>query len=370
MNRILYICAFVPNQYSAGENFSRQILQSISENNPVDLIYFKYSTDQPYIKASEKVQVLKEFRNSRTVKILNAFLFPLLFPLFTVRFNLARLRYIKRCIKKTKYDLIVFDFSQTFLFARFIKGVPKLLNCHDVITQRYSRIYSGLLSPWVKQSEKYVLNARGTTIFCPSEKDSNLVARLTGRDAIPTTILIDNMVLEAMPKKVDDYFIFFANWKRPDNSEGLAWFLKQVLPDLSGDFKAIIIGAGLSESLKSQITRFGNIEYKGFIDNPYPILANAKALISPLFTGAGIKVKVLESLCCGTEVIGSDISFEGVPETYSNFIINVNTSAEIAGAITDFETHMDAKKELKRLFVSTYPGDSIADWINKGIYDM
>jgi len=34
----------------------------------------------------------------------------------------------------------------------------------------------------------------------------------------------------------------------------------------------------------------------------------SKALISPLFTGAGIKVKVIEALACGIPVIGTDIA--------------------------------------------------------------
>ena len=173
------------------------------------LIYFKYASDENYHAESINVNVLKVFKNSKSVKVLNFLMFPVIFPLFTVRFNFFRLSYIKNVIRNKRYSLIVFDFNQTFLYAKFIKGITKLFYCDDVIAQRYSRVYHGAFAPFVRLSEKYVLNTENVKIFCPSEKDKLLLSDLYNADAQITSVFIDKFAIQSYPVTVDNYFVFF-----------------------------------------------------------------------------------------------------------------------------------------------------------------
>ena len=59
----------------------------------------------------------------------------------------------------------------------------------------------------------------------------------------------------------------------------------------------------------------------GFVDNPYKIMSESLGLIAPLFHGAGIKVKVIESLACGTPVIGTEVAFEGIDFIENKYLI-------------------------------------------------
>jgi glycosyltransferase involved in cell wall biosynthesis len=363
MKRILYITAFVPSRISAGENFSRQLINDISNENRVDLVFFKYRHDADYVIESKNVTVLKVFRNSLFVKIVNFILCPVIFPLFSARFNLIRLLIIKRIMKKTTYDKVVFDFSRTFLYARFLENLPAIMYSHDIIAQRYSRIYFGLLAPIARISERFVLKRRNATIFTPSEKDSILLNNLYSVKSEPTTIFVDKTVTDSVPVEVGDYFVFFANWSRPDNAEGLKWFLNNVYPILNSKIRFKIIGSGVSERLMSLISGNPDFEYLGFMDNPYPVISNSKALISPLFTGAGIKVKVIESLSCGTPAIGTMISFEGISDTYSRYLIRAESAADFVSAIENFSTSLSEKIEVKSFFLNTYFKNTIANFI-------
>jgi glycosyltransferase involved in cell wall biosynthesis len=364
MKRILFITAFVPSRVGAGENFSRQLINDIAERNSIDLIFFRYATDNDYELERENVKVLKIFRNSLLIKIMNVIFFPFLFPLFTVRFNFARLLYIKRLLRISDYDMVVFDFSQTFLFAKFISDIPVILNCHDVIAQRYSRIYYGLLEPFARISEKFVLSDQGYTVFNHSEKDSALLKKHYSIISKATTVFIEESVIESVPEKVGDYFVFFANWGRPDNSKGLEWFIRNVYPYLKTKNIFKIIGSGLPDSILKMIERTDGIKYLGFINNPYPIISDSSGLISPLFTGAGIKVKVIEALACGTFVIGTSVSFEGISDKYSRYLILAESPEEFISALNGFKTEIVEKTALKKLFLGSYKRNTISEYIN------
>jgi glycosyltransferase involved in cell wall biosynthesis len=364
MKRILFITAFVPSKIAAGENISRQLINDLAFENEIDLIFFKYRDNENYITENKNVHVIKVFRNSSLIKLVNSLLFPWLFPLFTVRFNIFRLLLIKKIINKNNYDLLFFDFSQTFLFAKFITGIPLILNSHDVITQRFSRIYHGLFVPFTRYSERFVISNKCAKIFTLSEKDRLLIKQLYSIDSTVSSVYLDTAIINSLPEYVGNYLVFFGNWSRPDNSDGLRWFLKNVLPELDIDIQFRIIGSGLPTDLGSSISNYPGIKYLGFIENPYPVISNAKALLSPLFTGAGIKVKVLEALACGTPVIGTEISFEGISEKYSRFIIKADTSDEFVSVIRKFEFDLPAKHELKGLFINSYLNRSISAYIN------
>jgi glycosyltransferase involved in cell wall biosynthesis len=365
MRRILVVTAFVPSRIGAGENFTRQMINDLSAFNHIDLIYFKYHADKDYVRESENVSIIKVYSNNTIIKIINFLSFPFLFPLFTVRFNLFRMLYIKKLIRKSGYHCILLDFSQTFLFGRFIRNLPVILNCHDVIAQRYSRIYYGFFLPLVRTSERFVLKGRNYKIFNHSEKDSILLNQIYSIKSEVTSLYFDEEVLKTIPAITDTYFVFFANWKRRDNLSGLIWFLNYVQPSLGDDLKFVVIGSGLTFKMEKRLTELNNFQYLGFVDNPYPVISNAAALISPLFTGAGIKVKVMEALACGTPVIGTHIAFEGVSLIFNKFMIQANTSEEFISALNGFRNDIGQKQELKGIAGSYDKRHSISDFIRE-----
>lgn len=118
-------------------------------------------------------------------------------------------------------------------------------------------------------------------------------------------------------KKINVYenrFCFYGAWNRKENSECLEWFLKNVYPKLSADFEFVVIGGGISDSLKEKIHLYKNFSYLGFVDDPVKEIAKCQALITPLHKGAGVKVKVIDALSSGTCVVGTKVAFEGIED--------------------------------------------------------
>ena len=125
----------------------------------------------------------------------------------------------------------------------------------------------------------------------------------------------------------------------------------------------------MPEELQAKIKSNSSIEYIGFVDNPYPIIAQAKGLIAPLFHGAGVKVKVIESLSLGTPVMGTDITFEGIDNINyckdKNALINIS-SLNFYEAISQlFSLSVRDKKYIQESFIKNYNSTKFMDHLRE-----
>ena len=261
---------------------------------------------------------------------------------------------------------MIFDHSQVFLYARLMRNcIPKYLICHDVITQRISRSSNCFFAKIATYSERMVLNARNSSVFSFSSKDCELIYSLFDRRADLCLDYIDMLAESASPTKTGDYFVFFAYWGRRDNIDGLRWFYNHVVPKIDKETEFVIIGKGINTDSINCGNALIKSNIMGFVDNPYNIIANAKALISPLFTGAGIKVKVIEALACGPPVIGTDISFEGFDSKYNKFMLTCKTPDDYIRYMFDIDFSIDERKEFKLMFVDSYKSKTIPNYIDE-----
>lgn len=363
MKRILFITAFNPSKLDAGSNYTRQLLSDIGKTHHVDLVIFKYHEQELYKPESEYVKILEVITISTKLKVLGMLSLPFIFPLFTSRFSYKVLNRIKQHIDKNTYDIVYFDFSQTFAYSLFIRHPRKLLMAHDVIQQRYER-RNKISAWWIKLCEGSLLKT-ADMIFTFSDKDCCLIKNLYSLNSNSTSFYIQKEAMEAVPSGTSDYFVFYGNWNRPDNYESLKWFLDNVYDLLHKDLQFKIIGMRMPKEYVDRLDKIENVEYIGFVDNPYQMIANAKALISPLHNGAGVKVKVIEALACGTPVIGTDIAFEGINNNFKSLMIRANNPSEYKEQIEHLSISLDERREFKKKFVDNYTDKPVLTYLSK-----
>jgi glycosyltransferase involved in cell wall biosynthesis len=366
MKNILLVTAFKPSRRAAGENYTRQFIIDISRYCRVDLLYFENKPGQLF--ECRNTRVLRVFPDTLPRKLCNAAARPFLFPLFTVRFNRRRMKFLRKVLAENKYEVVIFDFSQTFLFSKHIAHESVVLNMHDVIYQKYTRVYHGLLSKWVKRTEAAMLKGNYKAIFSYSGKDRQIIKDNYRIRSLVNSSYLDTDVMEVQPEKADDYFVFFGNWKRRDNSTGLRSFLKKALPQLNKKIEIKIVGPSLPTDIEKTISTINNVVYLGFVDNPYRVLADAKALIAPILSGAGIKVKVLESFACGSPVIGFPLAFEGFSDKYDDYKIEVDNFDDMAAAINRHRVNIQEKRALKNLVMEAYTANPLAEYVKTLIF--
>lgn len=358
MKKILFITPFSLSTNHAGIVYSRQLLEELSNSYRIDVVSFHYKGEKEYFPKGN-INIIKNVEINTTSKLIGVLSVFGIFPLFAARFRWRICQYLQSQIDKDDYDYIYFDFSQTFAYASFIDHPNKILMAHDVMAQKYSRMNT-YLKPWAIRSERKLL--KEGKVFTFSEKDCRLIKELYDIDSLSTTFFLSKEVQEAEPS-VGDYFVFFGGWSRKENYEALEWFVDEVHP-LIPEEKYKIIGGGMPDALRKKIETLTSFEYLGFVDNPYPIIAKAKAEIAPLRKGAGVKVKCIDALGCGTPVIGTDVAFEGIPEEFSSFMIKADTASEFVAAISNLNLTIDDRVRFKEFFIEKYNNKKILSYIN------
>lgn len=371
MKKILFVTAFTPEENCGGGKNTIGLINDLSGSFEVDLIYWKSKSEGSYTVPNKSVFIQKIFKSSRLHRLLNIVLMPFLYRAFTGKFNWLNLVRIRSIVKKNNYDIIFFDHSQVFIYAKFMdKKTPKFLLSLDVISQRISRISTRLTQKFCVLSESFCLSVQNSHSIVLNEKDRNLMKQFFGIDSTVCFVYFDDKVVSSVSGVLNDEFVFFGNWIREDNLNGIIWFFDYVLPLIKTKIKIKIIGTSNYDFSKYNQSNAEVISL-GFVDNPYPIISNCKAMIAPLFTGAGVKVKVIESFACGTAVIGTEIAFEGISKDYASMMFKAHKPQEYAEYINNSDkiNFTPAERdELRNKFLETYQSETIPNLILKLTY--
>ncbi len=124
--------------------------------------------------------------------------------------------------------------------------------------------------------------------------------------------------------KIDIGFIGSLDW-RP-NVEGLQWFLSTVWPgvqDLYPDtFRIHIAGRNMPIKIKKQASK--NVVIHGEVADAIEFIQRYDYFVVPLFSGSGMRVKILEAMAMGKIVLSTHIGIEGIPATPDKEFIKVN----------------------------------------------
>jgi len=126
----------------------------------------------------------------------------------------------------------------------------------------------------------------------------------------------------------------------PANTDGLFWFIKEVLPHV--DIRLQIVGKGM-ENIKPRLPNDNRIELYGSVADIKEFLENADIMILPIFKGSGMKVKTCEAMMYGKYIIGSSESFEGYNVDFNEIGALANTKEEFILAIQRFTERFNNK---------------------------
>ena len=99
---------------------------------------------------------------------------------------------------------------------------------------------------------------------------------------------------------------------RPENYQACIWFIDQVMPLLRDiDVRFVVAGNRPPKVLTSR--RSERVLITGFVEDETPLFSHSMCFVSPLLTGAGIKVKNIEAISSGIPVLTNEIGIEGIP---------------------------------------------------------
>lgn len=368
MKKILFITPYPVNNLTAGQSYTMQLLEDLATHNQIDIVTFGYPNHDNKNFSSNNLSYVKTYTHGRILKLFSVLSMFFLFPVFSARFNLNLFFFLKK--NRDFYDLIYLDFSQTFVYSLFFRDVKFVLMVHDVQYQKFSRKYKNyFLLKWIYFSEKIVFSNKKNVIFSFSKKDSDLIESAYGLSSKVVGFYLQKNVLNVSYNlsyfEEANYLCLFGVWSREENLESLLFFFEVIFPQINPGFnyKVKVIGGGLSELIKEKYAS-ASVQFLGFVDDPYPIIANSRALIAPLFHGAGVKVKTIEALACGTPVIGSAVALEGI-DFKCDWLFEASSLKEYLDSIQMCLTlTYENKLMIRSSFLDYYSGKKFVDYVN------
>lgn len=120
------------------------------------------------------------------------------------------------------------------------------------------------------------------------------------------------------------------------NQEGLEWFLTKVWNKILNDHpnaELHIAGRNCSSNVKKTIDVAKNTKFFGEVASSKDFLAAHSILIVPLFSGSGIRVKIIEGMAMGKAIVTTSIGAEGIPIEYKKHAIIADTAEDFTEAI-------------------------------------
>jgi succinoglycan biosynthesis protein ExoO len=129
----------------------------------------------------------------------------------------------------------------------------------------------------------------------------------------------------------DDRILFVGSNTAP-NVSGLAQFLADVWPAVRSARPGAQLDVAGSVARAFTAAPEG-VRFLGVVDSLAPLYAEAGVVISPLNTGSGLKIKLIEAMAEGKAIVASPITLQGVEDIASDAVVVAEEPRAFAEAL-------------------------------------
>lgn len=257
-------------------------------------------------------------------------------------------------LKENEYDIIQLEGPYMGYYIPIIKKFSKAkisLRAHNVEHEIWARKaanesnlvtskYLSMLSKRIRQHENKILNSADLLVPI-SERDEKLLLELNPSlrsVVIPAGVDADNYPESKDPEYPSLFFIGSLDWM--PNQEGLIWFLDNVWPEVqkANEVKFHVAGRNAPGWLERKI-RSKEAVFHYEVEDAYEFMNRYAIMVSPIFSGSGIRIKILEAMMMGKVVISTRIGSEGISYTHGENILLADDPSTFTRFILDYSTN-------------------------------
>ncbi|MCY7409087.1 MAG: glycosyltransferase family 4 protein [Chitinophagales bacterium] len=234
------------------------------------------------------------------------------------------------------YLLVIRKFSQAKIVLR-AHNIEHLIWERNSTTARpgAKKWYLQTLAARMKEFEIYNLNSCDALVAITNVDAAKFVemgCKLPLHTS-PVGVNINGGVESNLPvEKQSVFFIGSMDWL--PNREGVEWFLDIVFPKVLSAFPAVkffMAGRNFPDNFPER--PFPNLEIVGEVENSKAFIRSKSIMIVPLFSGSGMRVKIIEAMAEGKPVVSTAIGAEGLNATDGVNILIADTADAFARQI-------------------------------------
>ena len=370
--KILVLSNKAPFPANDGSSIAISNLALGLADNGIDLHLLTINTKK-HFKADEKIDAfIKEKTHYQSVykdtnpSIIGAFLN--LFSrhsYFVSRFYFSEFESaLIQLLKTQSFDIIQLEGVFMASYIAIIKKYSKskiTLRAHNVEHQIWDRLLiqeksilkRAYLSLQNKRLKKFELQAfdKCDAIVTITDIDKQTIKSLMPSQKIETCLTGLNLTDYSpvtIPQKQNTVF-HFASMDWMPNVEAVDWLLEKVWNDVLNEMpeaKLMLAGRGMPASLlqkaSANITIIDNVPSSSEFYNTYDIM------LVPLWSGSGLRIKLVEGLAYGKAIITTSIGAEGIPYVANKHLMIADSQTEFIRAIITLLKNQQTKQALQQ----------------------
>jgi glycosyltransferase involved in cell wall biosynthesis len=265
-------------------------------------------------------------------------------------------------LKTEKYEFIIFSY---IFWARLIadnkySNINKIILIEDIVTHNiFGRdntkpIDRKLLAEEISRMDLF------DTAICISEYEMQILSECNIK---PNLFHIPFFMEQKERSFNHQYDILFIGSNNIHNIKGINWFFSNVYPLLNDKLQILIVGL-----IAHHVPQKNNVTKITFGEDLDKIYSDCKLSISPLISGTGQKIKVVEALAYGKPVICTSKGAEGISGNDNGCLITdspLEFASLIHRLIYDKEFFMKNSNKAHIFFSSHYKKDVIYNKLDR-----
>jgi polysaccharide biosynthesis protein PslH len=361
--RILFLTQIVPYPPDAGPRVKTwHVLRHLADSgHQITLATFVRPEERRYLSALQEICAevldvpLVRSRLSDIRYLLLSYFKHV--PFLVERDNIPLMRQIvKDRVNAGAVDIIHADQFTMAQFALDLDGkIPRVFDAHNAtwkLVERSSAQYPRIMQIFLRQETNLVKDYERSVIrtfehtFTVTSVDKDFLLELfpQEKDTISTRITatpisVDCEEIQPVQRKSGSHeIVTLGTLHYPPNADGIRWFINEVFPLIRHslpDVHLTVIGKNPPDDFLMQAERNpASITVTGYVPDLYPYFKEAAAIIVPVRSGGGMRVRILEAFAYGLPVVTTTAGLEGIEAVVDQDVIVKDTPLEFATAVT------------------------------------
>lgn len=267
-------------------------------------------------------------------------------------------------LKEKQFDLIQLEGLYVLPYIpdiRMVTSVPVVYRAHNIeheIWQRTSEIsrgftkwYTKILAKRIKRFEKELLNTYDLIVPI-TDRDRNILNSMGNRKPSHVSQTgIDASVLIPNAKKLEFPSLFhIGSLEWSPNQEGLIWFIEKCwtkLHEKFPDLKFFVAGRNAPNWLIRKLNE-PNVVFEGEVNDAYEFINSKSVMIVPLFSGSGMRIKIIEGMALGKPIVTTTIGTEGIATTPGLNILIADNETDFIDSVSKLVTDREFNRTIGR----------------------
>lgn len=257
---------------------------------------------------------------------------------------------LERIFMTRSIDLVQLEFPESALY-HLPRPVPTVFDAHNVEHDLLHRVahvsdssakrtFNLLEARKLQRIEVAAWNG-ATRCVVTSQRDARLIGNLSSTpvDVVPNGVDLaafdEVQPMTPTPQRV----VFVGAMRHQPNADGARWYVQHVHPLVQqhiSEASVAIVGADPPATVRELAG--ASVHVTGAVDDVRPYLGAARAVVAPLWSGGGTRLKILEAFASGRPVVSTTIGAEGIGALHGEHLLLADTPVAFARAVVQLLT--------------------------------